>query len=135
MSPMNVSPIEGASNMRRHWLRPLGLSVLVAMSACSSGSKPGKGVSVGSPVVRSCEILLADKDQPVENVVFGEQVKGTMQRWAPKTALAFVALTDAPITGAVATVQSTSKPSFDIVTVRCYDHEGKPVASPDVHLQ
>ncbi|MEO6953462.1 MAG: hypothetical protein ABI321_16795 [Polyangia bacterium] len=108
------------------------MTVLVA--GCGAGKKPGKNVSVGSPQVRACEILLEDGSQPVESVTFGPQVKGTMQRWAPKTSVAFVAVADAPIVGPVLTVESTSKPSFTVSTISCYDHEGKPVAAPDVHL-
>ena len=110
------------------------LVAAVLVAGCRSGKKPGMNVSIGSAQVRACEILLEDKDQPVESVMFGPQVKGTMQRWAPKTSVAFVALVDAPIVGAVLTVESTSKPSFSIASISCYDHEGKPVASPDVHL-
>lgn len=110
-----------------------GLGALLALLGCGHGKKPGKDVTVGASV-RACEILLEDKDQPIEAVVFGPQVKGNMQRWAPKTSVAFTALVDAPITTPVLTVQSSSAPSFTVVTTNCYDHEGKPVASPDVKL-
>lgn len=115
-------------------MRFVGLCALVALVGCGHGNKPGMNVSIGSKDVRACELLLTDNAQPVESVTFGLQVKGTMQRWAPKTAVAFTALADAPITGTVLTVQSPSTPSFNITTVRCYDHEGKPVSSPDVKL-
>ena len=125
---MSSSLFEGMSKMR------FGLVVAVLVAGCGHGKKPGMNVSIGSAEVRACEILLTDDSQPVESVKFGPQVKGTMQRWAPKTSVAFVALVDAPIVGAVLTVESPQKPSFTITTLHCYDHEGRPVAAPDVHL-
>ncbi len=117
------------------YMRYLPLAALVAfvalVAACGDGSKPGMNVSIGSEQVRSCELLFVDKDAPITGVSFGASVKGTTQRWAPRTAVAFTALTDAPLSGNVLTVQASA---FDLVTTRCYDHEGKPVASPDIHF-
>lgn len=128
---------EGSSVRQGAWqmkMQLAGLCALGALAGCSHHKKPSMNVSVGSAEVRACEILLEDGSQPVESVTFGPQVKGTMQRWAPRTSVAFVALADAPIVGAVLTVESPTKPSFTVSTVNCYDHEGKPIAAPDVHL-
>jgi hypothetical protein len=126
----------------------VSLALALTLGACGGGggSKPDAmtmayaGVTVGSTAVRSCEVLLADHGRTVNDVVFDEHVKGTQQRRFPRTGLAFTALTDAPLAGSVAKIESAGTPTsgvpaYDIVTARCYDREGKPVDKPGVQIQ
>jgi hypothetical protein len=126
------------------------LIVALQAGACGSDKKSGgtgiimptanAGVSVTAQGARSCELLVEDRGRVLSNVVFDPQVKGTVQRRPPRTGLAFVALADAPFSGSVATLQSTGTPDagvsgLEVVTARCYDREGKPVATPGVKVQ
>lgn len=126
----------------------VSLALALTLGACGGGggskSDGGPmsyvGVTVGASAARSCEVLLADHGRAIGNVVFDAQVKGTQQRRPPRTALAFTALADGPLTGSVATIESTGTPAagvaaYDVVTVRCYDREGKPVDKPGVQIR
>jgi hypothetical protein len=74
---------------------------------------------------RSCEVLLEDEGARVVGARFDATVRGEQVRQAPRTALAFHALADAPIGGGAVRVELVGDGELHVTRAQCFDREGR----------
>lgn len=111
--------------------------------SCVAGACRAVGaisISVGSADVRACDILLQETTRAVTGVTFPASAIGEHLRRAPKVAISFTRKADMNPAGAVATVQLAGNgvadaSSLTVVETHCFDRQGNPVATPNVHLE
>lgn len=78
---------------------------------------------------RSCELLLEDTSAHIANVRFDDTLRGEQVREAPRTALAFHALSDIPIDAASVELELLGEGTFRIARAQCFDQDGQAIAS------
>jgi hypothetical protein len=76
---------------------------------------------------RSCEVLLEDTGARVVGTRFDASLRGEHVRQAPRTALAFHALADAPIGGGAVQVELVGDGDLHVARAQCFDREGRAI--------
>ncbi|MCA9574855.1 MAG: hypothetical protein R3B40_26710 [Polyangiales bacterium] len=93
-------------------------------------------LSVGSPEVRGCEVLVTESDGVVANVTFASSLEGTFIRQAPRAAISFVTQADSAVPGGAIQVAVTGASSGVVLTTaNCVDAAGAPVTNANVSLR
>jgi hypothetical protein len=104
---------------------------------CSSG-KCAAGAALTLSVdsaARGCELLLTDgPDAKVSDVKFGDGVKGSHVRRAPRLGVSFISLKDEAIPGAQISLVVAGKGEPKVVKTNCVDAKGKTLPKAVVSL-
>lgn len=108
--------------------------------ACMAGTCQGTfdvGITVSDKNARGCDVLVTEQGSRVADATFGETVKGTFVREAPKVALSFISTSDAPIDGKGIQLQLVGADSdgLQVESVECADRTGKPLKGVTVALK
>lgn len=110
----------------------VGLLVLTAIGcSCSDETKPQPrlSLSVENPLVRSCNVSFTSEKLTIARLSAG--VKGHLDR----SSLAFIAIADAPLSGALIELDDTAEPSpVSVASARCYQRDGHEVTNPKVKV-
>lgn len=98
------------------------------MMAASGCGGTANGECTGSlsppPEARSCEVLLVGEGDTITDIVFSDSVLGESVQQQPNVALAWHALSDAPMGSE--SVRVTSRGGGYVVEVaRCFDRDGR----------
>ena len=95
------------------------------------------GISVSDSDARSCEVLLVDNNAEVARVDFGENVKGTYVREAPRTAVTFLSLNNEAIGSGqidVRFVKTQEGGNFEVSSATCFDAQGQQLDGAEVTI-
>lgn len=95
-------------------------------------------LTVGDKAARACDVLLEEKGgATIKQVRFDDSVKGTFVREAPRTAVSFVATSDAPIGGGVVIVEMLGGDGSGVTVVKseCAGADGAPISGVSVELK
>jgi len=110
--------------------------------ACSGGvcvAATQSGVVVSDPNARGCEVLLVEQGSKIQAVDFGQSVRGTYVREAPKVSLSFISTTDVAITGISVSMLGgaggAGATAPTVQSVSCVDRSAQPLADATVTLQ
>jgi hypothetical protein len=107
---------------------------------CMAGTCQGTfdvGVTVSNKNARGCDVLVTEQGSRVADATFGETVKGTFVREAPKVALSFISTSDAPIDGNGIQLQliGAGSDGLQVESVECADRAGKPLEGVTIALK
>lgn len=106
--------------------------------ACEDGVCRGEsdvGISVSDGRARACDLLLAEGAGHVHAVAFGDAVKGTFVREAPRVAVSLISASDAPIPADAVSLRVVGDAAdVEVADVACADSAGEPLANVTIGL-